>query len=368
MMPARESVFAPAPRRALAALAAIAACVAGGAAGGVAGGCGSSGSGAGPAPAPSAPSVIATPPLSADDLPVARVTVDRRELIDALRRARLLSSETCAVNATATQQGVTITVWASCIAAQARTIAAGGDRERRAAALDQCVAFELLAQVAEACGLAAVPEVAQAVRSAEVNRLVETEFEQRYRRPADLAPQLDAVLNARPWLLHVPELRDSTYARFVVPRGAPAAVETRAHALADRLAAELADQTGMFGVHLSDAARRIAQGSGAELETLDFRPAPRDQLVEAYAAALFAIPEIGRASPAFRTPWGWDVVVWTGGSPARERSRDEVAADLFPELRRRQFQRWVSQLARQRGIAIRVEQGELTRLDAEGGS
>jgi hypothetical protein len=61
-------------------------------------------------------------------------------------------------------------------------------------------------------------------------------------------------------------------------------------------------------------------------------------------------------------------VVWTGGSPARTRSRDDVAAELFPELRRRQFQRWVTQLARQRGIAIQIEQGELTRLDAEGGS
>jgi hypothetical protein len=336
MMPAREFVRAPAPRRSLAALAAVAgiAGAAGGVAGGAAGGCGSSGSGAGPAAA--APGAIAMPPASADDAPVARVNGR--------------------------------TVWASCVAAQAQAIAAGSDRERRAAALDQCIAFELLAQAAEARGLAAAPEVVQAARSAEVNRLVETEFEQRYRRPADLAPQLDAALNASPWLLRTPELRDSTFARFVVPKGAPEAVEARAHALADRLAAELADQTGLFGVHLSDAARRIAQTIGAELETLDYRPAPRDQLVDAYAAALFALPEIGRASPAFRTPWGWDVVVWTGGSPARERSRDEVAAELFPELRRRQFQRWVSQLARQRGIAIQVEQAELARLDAEGGS
>jgi hypothetical protein len=330
MMPtlARELVFAPAPRRALAIAVGL------GVAGIAAGGCRSSGPGAGPAPA--APSALATPPRTADDAPVARVN----------GRA----------------------VWASCVAAQARTIAAGGDGERRAAALDQCIAFELLAQAAEARGLAAAPEVARAARGAAVNRLVEAEFERRYQRPADLAPQLDTVLDSGPWLLHVPELRDSTYARFVVPRGAPAEVDATAHALAGQLAAELAGQTGLFGVHLADAARRIAQGSAAPVETADFRPAPRDQLVDEYAAALFAIPEIGRASPAFRTPWGWDVVVWTGGSPARERSRDEVAAELFPELRRRQFQRWVTQLARQRGIHIEVEQAELARLDAEGGS
>jgi hypothetical protein len=333
MMPARalarESVLAPELARLALALALALAP-------GIAAGCGSSGSGAGPAPAAAAARVLATPPRTAGDAPIARVNGR--------------------------------TVWASCVVAQAPAIAAGSDGERRAAALDQCIAFELLAQAAEARGLAAAPEVAQAVRGAEVNRLVETEFEQPHRRPADLAPQLDAVMSNSPWLLHMPELRDSTYARFVVPRGAPAAVEARARELADRLAAELAGQTGLFGVHLSDAARRIAQGSGAELDTTAFRPAARDQLVDAYAAALFAIPEIGRASPAFRTPWGWDVVVWTGGSPARERSRDEVAAELFPELRRRQFQRWVTQLARQRGIAIRIEQGELARLDAEGGS
>jgi hypothetical protein len=326
MMLARVLVWAPA----------LAAAIATGGAAGVAGGCGSSGSGAGPAAA--VPGVIATPALTADDAPVAQVNGR--------------------------------TVWASCVAAQARQvrIAAGSDAERRAAALDQCIAFELLAQAAETRGLAAAPEVGQAARGAEVNRLVEIEFEQRYRRPADLAPQLDAVLTSSPWLLRTPEARDSSYARFVVPKGAPAEVEARAHALADRLAAELAGQTGLFGVHLADAARRIAQGSGAELETTGFRPATRDQLVDEYAAALFAIPEVGRASRAIRTPWGWDVVVWTGGSPARERSRDEVAAELFPELRRRQFQRWVSQLARQHGVHIEVEQAELSRLDTEGGS
>jgi hypothetical protein len=153
----------------------------------------------------------------------------------------------------------------------------------------------------------------------------------------------------------------------VVAKGAPADVEARAHAAADRLAAALADQTGLFGVHLADAAHRIAEGSDARLETADYRPAPRASLEDAYAAALFAIPEVGRASPAVRTTWGWDVVVWTGGTPAQDRTRDQVAAELFPELRRRQFQRWVSQIARQRGIAIHVEQAELARLDDAGG-
>lgn len=300
-----------------------------------AGACGSSGSGAGPAPARAVPVVPATPPLSADDAPVA--SVNGR------------------------------TVWASCITAQARAIAAASDRGRRAAALDQCIAFELLAQAAEARGLAAAPEVAEAARRAAVNRLVETGFERHYTSPADLAPQIEAVLKANAWRLHVPELRASTFARFVVPDHAPAEVEARAHALADRLAAELAGQTGLFGSHLADAARRIAGGSGITLDSSEFRPATRDELVDAYAAALYAIPEVGRTSPAFRTPWGWDVVLWTGGSPARERSRDEVVAEMFPELRRRQFQRWVTQLARELGVHIEVDAAAVARLDSEGG-
>ena len=261
---------------------------------------------------------------------------------------------------------MTITVWASCVAAQARTIAAGSDRERRAAALDQCIAFELLAQVAEACGLAGAPEVADALRSAMVNRLVETEFEQRYRTPADLAPQIDAVMKTNAWRMQRLELRASSFARFVVPKDAPAAVDATAHALADRLAADLAGQTGLLGPHLAEAARRVAAGSAIKLDASDFRPAPRDSLVDAYAAALYAIPEVGRTSPAFRSPWGWDVVLWTGGIETKERSRDEVVAELFPELRRRQFQLWTTQIARQLGVHIEVDQAAVARLDAEG--
>ncbi|TMQ11555.1 MAG: hypothetical protein E6J90_34600 [Deltaproteobacteria bacterium] len=320
------------------------------------------GSGTGPAPAPVA-RAIATPPLTADDAPVAQVTVNLPRAIDALRRDRLLSSKTCEVKAAAT---ATVTVWASCIAVQARTIATGSDDERRSAALEQCIAFELLAQLAGSCRLAAAPEVVEAVRGAAVNRLVETDFERRYHTPADLAPQIDLVLKANPWLFHILELRGSSFARFVVPKGAPPELEDKAHALADRLAAELAGQTGLFGVHLFDAAQRIAAGTGVVLDTSDFRPAPHDDLVDAYAAALYGISEVGRASPAFRSPWGWDVVVWTGGNTARERSRDEVVAELFPEVRRRQFLLWANQIGKQLGVHIEVDDATVARLDSGG--
>ncbi len=292
-------------------------------------GCGGS---SGPAPAPPAAATeIATPRLAPDDLEVA--TVNGRP------------------------------VWASCVTIQSRNLVARSADQRRASALDQCIAFELLAQAAAARGLAAAPEVVDATRAAEVNRLVETDFEQHYRSPDDLKPQIDVVMKKNEWRMHILELRSSTFARFVVPKAAPAELDAKAHALADRLAAQLAGETGLFNVHLTSAAERIADGAGVKLETADVKPTHHDDLVDAYAAALYAIPAVGRISPAFRSPWGWDVVLWTGGVEAKEHPRDEIVGEMFPELRRRQFQLWVAQLAKQRGIHVELTQANIDKLD-----
>jgi len=283
-----------------------------------------------PVPAAVAPTVVATPPLAADDTAVAQVNGHA--------------------------------VWASCVTTQAAGLA-GTVAERRAAALDQCVAFELLAQAAEARGLAAAPEVVEATRSAAVNRLVETDFEQRYRGPADLQQAIDAVMVKNEWRLHVLELRASTFARFIVPEHAAPEVDAAAHALADKLAAELAGQTGLYNVHLTEAAARIDAGTTVKLEYSDVKPTHRDDLVDEYSHALYAIPAVGQASPAFRTKWGWDVVLWTGGVEAKERTRDEVVLEMFPELRRRQFQIWASQIGKKLGVHIDVDEAVLAQLD-----
>jgi len=289
-----------------------------------------------PSSAPSAPAVaavIATPKLTSDDTEVARVNGRP--------------------------------VWSSCVAIQAGATAAASRNpdELRRAALDQCVAFELLAQTAEARGLAAGREVAEATRTAAVNRLVETDFEQRYKTPDELKQAIDIVMKRNEWRMHILELRASTFARFDVPVGAPPDVDARAHALADKVAAELAGETGLFGVHLSETAKRVAAGSDIKLETTDVRPTHQDDLVAPYAKALYSIPEVGRIAPPVRTQWGWDVVLWTGGVEARERTRDEVVADLFPELRRQQFQLWVTQLGKQLGVHIEIYPEAAAKLD-----
>lgn len=286
-----------------------------------------------PLSVPPTASVIPTPRLTGDDAEVA--TVDGRP------------------------------VWSSCVEVQGAALGAASrtqDQVRREA-LDQCIAFELLAQKAEKRGLAAAREVAEATRTAAVNRLVETDFERRYRTPDDLKQAVDIVMKRNAWRMHILELRASTFARFDVPVGAPPDTDARAHALADQLAAELTGQTGLFGVHLSDAAKQLAAGSDLKLETGDVRPTHQDDLVEPYARALYAIPEVGRIAGPVRTQWGWDVVLWTGGIEARERTRDEVVADLFPELRRQQFQLWVTQLGKQLGVHVEIDPDNTARLD-----
>jgi len=305
--------------------------------------CGSPSGPAAPPPVTASVSVIATPRLADDDLAVA--TVNGRS------------------------------VWGSCVTVQARAIAASSRSPRvadalhpdalRAEALEQCIAFELLAQAAEARGLAAAPEVASATRAALVNRVVETEFEQRYRTPGDLKQAVDVVMQRNAWRMHLIQLRASTFARFTVAKDAPPAADAAAHAAADQLAGQLAGQTGLFGIDLTDAARRVAAGSDVKLESSDVKPMHQDDLVAPYAQALYAIPEIGRTSPAVRTQWGWDVVLWTGGVEAKDTSREEIVAELFPELRRRQFQLWVTQLGKQLGVHIAIDDATVAKLDTE---
>jgi hypothetical protein len=298
--------------------------------------------------APTTPVVTATPRLTPEDVEVA--TVNGRA------------------------------VWSSCVAAQAATSeraerrdgrvsvppdpgdAARTPAQRRADALEQCIALELLAQAAEARGLAAAQEVREATRTAAVNRLIETDFEQRYRTPADLGAIVDAVMKRNEWRMRVPEMRSSTFARFLVPDGAPPGLDASARALAEQLAGELAPERGLYGLHLAEAARRIATGD-VKLETSDVRPMRRDDLVVPYGDALYAIPEVGRIGAVARTPWGWDVVLWTGGVEPQARSRDEVIAELFPELRRRQFQLWATQLGKQLGIRVELARDAEAQLD-----
>jgi hypothetical protein len=249
-------------------------------------------------------------------------------------------------------------VWGSCVAAQVTRAGAmkrssgepAGEDERakiaRRAALDECVAFELLAQAAEARGLARDPEVDQAARAALASRLVEVGFERRFRTPDDLRPAIDREVDRYSDQLDRPELRASAFARVEVPAGAPPEQDAAARALAEKLAGALERETGLFPVHLREAADRLAAGSGLRVAHGEFRAATREGLVPPYADALYAIPEVGRVGRATRTPWGWDVILMTRLLPPEVRTREEIAEKVFPDLRRRYFYRWVDEIRR----------------------
>lgn len=290
--------------------------------------------GGAPAPSPgAAPGVIATPPLTADDLEVARVN----------GRA----------------------VWASCVTTQAAHVKAAAGDDVRKAALDQCVAFELLAQAAEARGLAAAPEVGDAARTARVDRLVETQFEHRYRTVADLGPAVQPVIERNAWRMHLIQLRQSTFARFAVPAHAAPEVEAKAHQLADQLAGQFAGKSGWYGVHLTDAAKQLDAGTGIKLDFADVKPTHQDNLVAEYASALYAIPEVGQTSRATRTQWGWDVILWTGGIEPKDITRQELEAQMFPDLLRHQFIVWSNDIGKQLGVHIELDDANVAKLDRD---
>lgn len=253
-------------------------------------------------------------------------------------------------------------VWGSCVTEQT-----GRGAPDRKTALDQCIAFELLAQAAEKRGLAADGSVIDAARTAMVSELVATEFEARYQKPQDLGATLDTVLAKNAWRMHRPDLRTSSYVRAVVPPTAPPEVEARAKQIADAIAAELAGEAGLFPSHVRAVADRTAQGTGIAIHAEDVPLTPRTGNYEPpYLDALFSISEVGRVGKPARTTRGWDVVLWTGGLPPKESTRDELALEVFTDLRRAQFTVWINQLIKTSGVRIDLDQDRVAQLDQVG--
>ncbi len=250
-------------------------------------------------------------------------------------------------------------VWASCVTEQTTR----GTTDRTAA-LDQCISFELLAQAAEKRGLAADPNVVDATRTAMVSELVANEFEARYQKPQDLGAVMDAVLAKNAFRMHRPDLRASGYVRAKVPAKASPEVDARAKQLADAIAAELAGETGLFRSHVLAVANRLAKDTGIEIDSEDVPQTPRTGNYERpYLEALFSISEPHRVSRPARTTRGWDVVLWSGGLPAKETSREALAWEVFPDLRRAQFTVWVNGLIKASAIAIEIDQASVAQLD-----
>ncbi|HEY4176803.1 MAG TPA: peptidylprolyl isomerase [Kofleriaceae bacterium] len=248
-------------------------------------------------------------------------------------------------------------IYASCVQEQAKASSVNAR-----SALDQCVAFELLAQQAEKQQLATAPEVIEATRAALVNRLVEKGFEARYQKPADFGAQLDKWVTDNAWRMDRPELRASTYLRVQMgPKVAPE-MDAQGKALAEQLYAQLKDQTGLMPADLTDVAS--AAGKTTTLQVVGASPPmqPASTLDKVYADALFAIPEVGRISPPVRTKWGWDVILYSDGLPPLKQTREELVQSAFSDLRRGLFPLWVNGIKKELGANIQIEQDAVAKL------
>jgi hypothetical protein len=267
-------------------------------------------------------------------------------------------------------------VYGSCVAAQVQRA-----RVSREAARDQCIAFELLAREAETRGHARDADVVDATRAALVGAMTRG-YAHAFARPGDFGDAWSDVVHNRTFEQTVlpryqrDEYRSSSYVRVVVPTGASAADDAAARAIAERIAAATAGERGMLGEHLLAIATREAgdrQFVPAEVTlrpgTIEWQHLPpyrnggQGGLEDPYADALFAIPEVGRTSPAVRTTRGWDVILWTGVEPALAPSPDQLATQLVPEAQRAYFARWVGTIARQLGVHVELFDKNVELLD-----
>ncbi|HEY5952511.1 MAG TPA: peptidylprolyl isomerase [Kofleriaceae bacterium] len=248
-------------------------------------------------------------------------------------------------------------VFGSCVTAQA---ARGATRDE---ALQQCIDFELMAQAAEARGLAVDHEVVLETRTAIVSQLVAHEYEDKFTRPEDFGSFWTRSIERNRGRFDHPEARGSVYARIDVAKKPAPGEDERAKQLSEELYAALANERGLMKPHLEEIAKRVV-GTRGPLKIAAVPPDLRHgRLDDTYAAAMFAIPELGRVSAPVRTPWGWDVILWDSVVPEVHATPDELVKSALPDVKRGYFPYWVNKLAASLGLHVQVEDKNLPLLE-----
>jgi PPIC-type PPIASE domain len=245
-------------------------------------------------------------------------------------------------------------IYGSCVQGQA---ARGADRKT---ALEQCIDLELLAHAATP--YAADPEVALATHTAMVSQLVGQVYEDGYTKPEQFGGNWQMFVGKNLFRVRHEAYRASTYVRIVVPDKASPQQDADAHAMADKIAAAVAGERGLVGPDFVAMAQQIAGPIALAHEDI---PAYRaGALDEHYAQALFAITEVGRASAAVRTKWGWDVIAFTDDVPAADPSDDEVATALMPDVKRGFFNIWTDRLRKALGVRVELVPQNVDKLES----
>lgn len=239
----------------------------------------------------------------------------------------------------ATVNGAPITV--AQVVAQAK--AAG---QSPAEALEALVRGEILAQQADAQGLAGHPDVQRRARQEMVRRYLKEVFEKEV-TPEKSVSSLEirkAYQNALPRLVH-PPLKEVNHLLVQTkkddPQAEALAKEIRQRALETKAADEF-----MNLYHSFDARARAI---GCQLISERVVTARQGWTEEPFAKASFDLVQPGQISPVVRTSYGYHVIRLASDIPEENVSLEEatptIRQSLFPRVQQREFLRWIDNLA-----------------------
>lgn len=234
-----------------------------------------------------------------------------------------------------------IPIYADCVERQAVA-----HQLSAAAALDECISFELLAQAAFARGLASNRDVIESWRLETARAFIDKEFAERIASGADLPKALvNAAYDKYLMRFQRPEYRVAVYVRAEIPKkNKDPLIESAAKTLAMEIYSAVADKRNMTADELYAFATEVAgQRPIAKGPPFDFPL--RGRAVPEFADAAFSIPEPGRVAPPVRTKWGWDVILLTDILEAVDIDRATAAEQMFEALRPREFLAWTSRLS-----------------------
>jgi hypothetical protein len=257
-------------------------------------------------------------------------------------------------------------VYGSCVKTQAEAL---GQDVR--AALDQCVAFELLAQEAERRGLREDPDVAEAWRREMVRRVIAADLGAIDTMDDLPAGFRDAMIAKYGKYLQRPFLRGVHYARLDVSRAAipGGPEEMKAKAVADAIYAELKDQEGLLPDELFAVADRHAAAAGLAITRSRnvFYTAERDlpgmRVTDAdLLASIVGIEEIGRVGVPARTKQGFDIPLYVNDMEAKD-----LTPDFFVDARQQYFVQWAEGLRKRLGLDTAIDEELLARLAEDDG-
>lgn len=240
--------------------------------------------------------------------------------------------------------------------------AAHPDVSPRAAA-ESLLTFEVLAAEARARGLESSPEARRAAAEAAVPRYLKRGFEAEVTVATVPTELLRKAYDRNIGFYKHPPLRTVDHILVAQPgfkMPTDPDLVTRARALAERIAADLAadppadaEAFRARAARFQDAAK--AEGLVLKAENLP-RFAQRGPYVQAFADAAFAVPAVGDVTAPTESQFGLHIIRLDAIVPAAdttfEEARADIAAKILGEHRNMEFRRRTEALMEQSGVVV----------------